>query len=825
MEERGPRTEELYAREGITRWVYLIVVAMLLASEVQAQVQGCEWWTNASEEETEAAWRGATVETVTECLDAGADVAARTEARSTPLHRAAAHSRDPNIVQALLARGADLNARDNNDKTPLHVAAESGPVEVFRALLNAGADIEARALGSWGVTVMHLAASNKDPAMVEAVAKLLVAAGVDPMGPSSMHGTSPMHVAAGYHGNPAVLEALIAAGANIEVRDDSGETPLHWAASFNDNPAILETLLTAGADLEARDMQDWEPLHRAASKNENPAIIEALLAAGAKSEARSRYLGTPLHVAAHHNGNPGVIDALLAAWPDLKMLPTPPVSYGGTALHLLAKSASAPAIKTLLKAGVDPEALNESRESALHIAAGHNRDPAVIKMLIAAGADPNGQDRYGETPLHRASKSNKNPQVIETLVAAGADPNKLQVMDQWEFGGTPLHVAASYTENPAVIEALLRGGGDPTASDQHGYLPLHMALQRNRLAAVEVLTAALRAVGADPSMRTNSGSTPLHLAASNSGNPEVAEAILATGSSPMARDENGVTPLHWAAASNPPVIDLLVAAGSDIDARNQRGETPLHWAATRESNSAAIDRLVAAGANLNALDEAGFTPLHRAVSIGVRSDDVTTVESLISTGADLNAPDQEDNSPLHAAAAVWARETDLFWSGPGTIIELLLDGGADVHARNAASETPWDIVQASDDLDDLKKQDTYWKLNDARFKTPVEAAPAAPPESAHSPTVPEGGSECHVPGYPKPANPQGLGLPWCPASVDFQIRVFALQAAGAQCAIATGSSSTADQIRMRRREIDDLCKKLNALDGAGNCRCPAELQP
>ena len=54
-----------------------------------------------------------------------------------------------------------------------------------------------------------------------------------------------------------------------------------------------------------------------------------------------------------------------------------------------------------------------------------------------------------------------------------------------------------------------------------------------------------------------------------------------------------------------------------------------------------------------------------------------------------------------------------------------------------------------------------------------------------------GGGTCQVPGYPNPpGGVANLGFPWCPASVDLQVRAFALQAAGAQCAIATGSSST-----------------------------------
>ena len=93
------------------------------------------------------------------------------------------------------------------------------------------------------------------------------------------------------------------------------------------------------------------------------------------------------------------------------------------------------------------------------------------------------------------------------------------------------------------------------------------------------------------------------------------------------------------------------------------------------------------------------------------------------------------------------------------------------------------------------------------------------PESATS-----GEGPCQVPGYPNPpSGVSNLGFSWCPASVGMQVRAFALQAAGAQCAIATGSSSTPDQIEARRREIRAACDRLAAL-GQGNCQCPPGLR-
>ena len=85
------------------------------------------------------------------------------------------------------------------------------------------------------------------------------------------------------------------------------------------------------------------------------------------------------------------------------------------------------------------------------------------------------------------------------------------------------------------------------------------------------------------------------------------------------------------------------------------------------------------------------------------------------------------------------------------------------------------------------------------------------------------GQECEIPDYPNAENAAELGLPWCPSDVSLQVRAFALQAAGAQCAITTGSSSTPGQIQARRQEIRTACEILAGL-GVSSCQCPPGLQ-
>ena len=80
------------------------------------------------------------------------------------------------------------------------------------------------------------------------------------------------------------------------------------------------------------------------------------------------------------------------------------------------------------------------------------------------------------------------------------------------------------------------------------------------------------------------------------------------------------------------------------------------------------------------------------------------------------------------------------------------------------------------------------------------------------------------------SNVDRLGLRWCSSTVGFQRRVFALQAAGAWCALAEGTSSSPAQIRARHEEINAACDSLDAVgaltpQGAPRCRCPRSYRP
>lgn len=87
---------------------------------------------------------GADIEKILKASPALRD--ARTGLGSTPLHLAATNP-DVSAVKALLAAGADVNAKDMDGNTPLHMAAYTNRIEAAKVLLEAGADVNAESSG------------------------------------------------------------------------------------------------------------------------------------------------------------------------------------------------------------------------------------------------------------------------------------------------------------------------------------------------------------------------------------------------------------------------------------------------------------------------------------------------------------------------------------------------------------------------------------------------------------------------------------------------------------------------------------------------------
>jgi ankyrin repeat protein len=123
-----------------------------------------------------------------------------------PLHYAAMNN-DPDTIRDRLAAGVPVDLSEQRARyTPLHFAVDNGALEAAIALLDAGADIEARA--DRDITPLHLAVSRWRQSPDGAMIKLLLLRGADKTA-GDMHGWTPHDRSKGQFGFPADLQELL----------------------------------------------------------------------------------------------------------------------------------------------------------------------------------------------------------------------------------------------------------------------------------------------------------------------------------------------------------------------------------------------------------------------------------------------------------------------------------------------------------------------------------------------------------------------------------------------------------------------------------------
>lgn len=92
------------------------------------------------------------------------------------------------------------------------------------------------------------------------------------------------------------LLALLDRGAPVDLRNADGETPLFKLA--HDDLALLDRLLAKGADINAQDNAGVTPLHAVAAFDDNQYLIKAMVERGAKLNTQDQDGRTALMVAA-----------------------------------------------------------------------------------------------------------------------------------------------------------------------------------------------------------------------------------------------------------------------------------------------------------------------------------------------------------------------------------------------------------------------------------------------------------------------------------------------------------------------------------------------
>lgn len=290
-----------------------------------------------------------------------------------------------------------------------------------------------------------------------------------------------------------------------------------------------------------------------------------------------------------------------------------------------------------------------------------------------------------------------DPQV-EQLFNAVAESDVRQVVLSLEDGvdvnaNLKGFYAIMLVEDVAIARLLIDAGAKVDVVDgKRGMNALHWVIERS--CDADVAEVLIEEGGADPNATAPSDGflspyplTPVDAAmivcTMGTGDTSVIDMLLAYGGdgklyremlqrekddqeADAARDRQRKTgkrtPLH-AAVDEGTVAEVvaLLEAGADVDAVNKYGETPLHLAAAHASESTGKSApekgklLIEAGADIEAVDKYGARPIHILVE-GFGDETLALLQILIDAGVDVNARNDDGYTPFFMARYYQVKE-------------------------------------------------------------------------------------------------------------------------------------------------------------------------
>ena len=426
-------------------------------------------------------------------LEEGVYTEVRDDRGNTPLLYAI-KTGNVGVARLLLSQGSDHKTRCNNGKGPLELALDAGSKEMATYLLKGG--VSPDEVGANGDPLILKAVTLRDLPVVELLLKYKVnpdAAGKD--------GRAALHVAAEQR-LPKYLEILLAAGANKELKDDSGGTPLWYAlGSANQKEkkvsACLELLLNVGADASVTGVK------------QRPILCEAVRRGAIYDVRKLITHGADVNLAGEEDGlTPVAIAAASDSGVMLELLFKNGADSGEQIYQALADQ-DLSLLELLLTAGASPDSWNGGQNDSIVASCVRSENAEMVELVLRHGAEPMAKGREGETPLHMAIAM-RNSEMVASLLKYGHDPNqyfakpaskeflaltKKESM-RWFLGKerrlTPLMMASNNGDLDIIRSLMAHGAKKYVWSGRYRLYPLNFATRRSDVKTMQVI------LGVDP---------------------------------------------------------------------------------------------------------------------------------------------------------------------------------------------------------------------------------------------------------------------------------------------------------------------------------------
>ena len=433
----------------------------------------------------------------------------------------------------------------------------------------------------------------------------------------------------------AIIEELLKAGADANIKDANGKTPLVEAVRNND-AALVSLLLKYQADTNITLPDGKNLLFFAVANHDDEAIIDRLLTHADVNKKDAE-------------GNILLIEALAQKKYDL--------------------------VEKLLRNGVNVNLTDASGESAVTYVLSHETDDKIIQQIYSADIDVVNNVGNSGLPLWKLLIENKKWPLLKIVL------NKMGGADKAAIDGVePIQILLSLDENvaPELENLLLSYVSTQWLNENSEFIWKTIELKNLRL------WKNLVKIGFNPQIKDKSGDSPALYLLKNHYDLAWLEEFEKLQPELNETDKGGTSPLLFAIEeNNAEVVQNLLNYGVKISEEKQKS-----YLARLTGKQPDMTNLL-----LKNIKDISFVgpKSSNLMMAAVKNVNIALLEALFAKGADIHERDVDGNEALHyIAVAVQKNKVfseDELLKNLEQIIFLLKNQGVDINVQNGNGET------------------------------------------------------------------------------------------------------------------------------------------